>query len=471
MAIAGATTLIRPSAVWTRQPVEADDASIAVRLLSRYHPGLLRYQHGRQWAAEVDRFAKDWRTADTLGRKFLLLSELTASIRCGHTHCNPYNQPEIVETLMQGANLLPFHFDWLGDRIIATADPHGSGLEPGTEILAIDGVSASEHLAGLLPLARADGSLDNKRRAILSVTGAKYEFYDMVAAARGQYGQSIALSVKAPGGSSRDVSVDAIDVAARRSVMPGAPERGSDEPLWSARRDGSLGILTMPTWAVFNSAWDWKSWLEAQFDEWARGGFDRLIIDLRGNEGGLTEPGAVIASRLARQPVRPPAVRQLYRVSRVAEEDRQYLETYDDSLYEAGSIGTKVAEGWYSLPSEFTPSIQPQGKRFAGKVAVLCDATNSSATGSFAELVKRERLGTLIGQQTGKNQRGLNGTAYFFARLPESGLEFDLPLVAGITAGDPPDAGTMPDIVVEKTPESIASGGDPELAAARASLA
>lgn len=95
---------------------------------------------------------------------------------------------------------------------------------------------------------------------------------------------------------------------------------------------------------------------------------------------------------------------------------------------------------------------------------VLVGAANSSATFQFALAVKQSGMAALVGQTTGGNRRGINGSAFFFVRLPRTGLEVDLPLVAGMPRGTEPDAGVEPDIVVTPTPAQIAAGTDAELA-------
>ena len=109
--------------------------------------------------------------------------------------------------------------------------------------------------------------------------------------------------------------------------------------------------------------------------------------------------------------------------------------------------------------------------RFSGRVVVLTDSQNSSATFQFENLVRKNKLGTLIGQPTGGNQRGINGGAFFFLRLPKSGLEVDLPLISNFPVTAQPDAGLAPDVLVENTPEAVAKGIDLELQAATEFLA
>jgi hypothetical protein len=66
--------------------------------------------------------------------------------------------------------------------------------------------------------------------------------------------------------------------------------------------------------------------------------------------------------------------------------------------------------------------------------------------------------------------RGINGGAFFFLRLPGSGLELDLPLIARFPGGSPPDAGLVPDIEVVPGISDILAGRDVELSAVRAQL-
>jgi hypothetical protein len=63
--------------------------------------------------------------------------------------------------------------------------------------------------------------------------------------------------------------------------------------------------------------------------------------------------------------------------------------------------------------------------------------------------------------------RGINGGAYFFVRLPASGLEFDLPVRGYYPERPQRDAGVEPDIRVTNTAADIAAGYDRELETAR----
>lgn len=234
-----------------------------------------------------------------------------------------------------------------------------------------------------------------------------------------------------------------------------------------------MAVLRMPGWALYDSKWDWKAYLQQTFEQLAKAGTPALVIDLRGNEGGL-DVGDEILSHLLTAPLtmaNPPA-RVRYR--KVPEDLTPMLDTWDPSFRDWGDAAVPFDERFYTLTrwqdSGGSVTLQPRAPHFAGRVFVLVGADNSSATFQFAQQVRQSGLATLVGQPTGGNQRGINGGAFFFLRLPHSGIELDLPLIATFPAGDPPDAGLDPDILVQPTVSDIAEGRDSELDAVRKAL-
>jgi C-terminal processing protease CtpA/Prc len=101
---------------------------------------------------------------------------------------------------------------------------------------------------------------------------------------------------------------------------------------------------------------------------------------------------------------------------------------------------------------------------------VLVDAVCSSATFQFALAIKQNGMAALVGESTGGNRRGINGGAYFFIRLPATGLEVDLPIIGYFPPEPQPDAGVLPDVPVMPSVTDIARGRDPAMAAALARI-
>lgn len=450
------------------------DLDLLRRAFETVHPGLTRYLPPGGFAERTEAMKKWAGKGRTSAELFIALSRLTAAVRCGHTYPNPNNQREEVEQELFGArDRVPFTFRWLDGRLIVTGARTGNlSLRPGSEILSIDGTPAPELFRAMLPLTRADGQSDGKRMAQLGITGAeRYPAFDvfrpLLFPARA--GGIVRVSAKPYCGERQKLDLPALTEAELQAARQGR----SGAKSWTFAMRGGVGILTMPDWVTYRSKWDWKSYLDGVLDrlidERARG----LVIDLRGNEGG-TECGWHILERLIASDLELPRYVYRTRYRSLPVDLHQPLDTWDRNFRHWGAAATGPdIEGFYLLRREqdMSGSLRPRGRRFAGKIAVLVDAACSSATFQFARAIRERGIATLIGEPTGGNRRGINGGAYFFVRLPETGLEVDLPIIGSFPTSPQPDAGVLPDIQISPTIADIAVGRDPAMAAALRQLA
>ena len=454
------------------------DVDVLEQAYTRLHPGLYRYNTPAQMQANFAELRRELARSPDLSAAYLAYTRFAAKVRCGHTYPNFYNQPKAIQqALFEHDRRLPFHFRWLGGRMIVTADQSGNvALKPGTEVLAIDGIASGDILARMMELARADGGNDGKRVRQLEVQGLDdYEAFDIyLPLLYPQIGHRMRLRVRAPGeAAEREVRVDGLTRAQRRARDDG----GESDPSAGWRlefRDDGIAVLHTPNWALYDSEFDWKGFLRDSFAELQRRGTKTLVIDIRTNEGGV-DVGDMLLAHLSATPVTMPGYERRTRYRATPENLRPYLDTWDRSFDDWGAAATPIGDGFYRLMRDADDkpgyTVLPVSPRFAGKTYVLIGAVNSSATFEFARAVKHTKLATLVGQTTGGNRRGINGGAFFFLRLPNSGIELDLPLIGQFPLQDEPDAGIEPDIRVETTAADIASGRDAEMDAVLRDLA
>lgn len=458
------------------------DAAILRKAYEALHPGLYRYSSKAEMDAKFHALQKNLSRDLSLQDAFVAFSVFAAQVKCGHTYPNFFNQKSAVAAaLFQGQNRVPFYFRWLDQEIVVTRDfTPNHQLPRGTRVLSINGTPVRAILDRLMTIARADGSNDAKRIAYLEVSGdSVYEAFDVYFPLFfPQKSVAMQLVEQRPGEAKpQTLEVEALTFEQRIAPIKAreAGRKGGDVVVfeWKYLDDGTA-YLRMPTWALYDSKWDWKPWLNARLDEISERNSPALVVDLRGNEGG-NDIGDEILKRLVRNDLRVSAYRRLVRYRQSPAELDPYLDTWDPSFKNWGTAAAELEQPWPTAPpvqyfavKKYDDAsgdvIRPVGKPFRGKFYVLIDANNSSATFQFAQTVRQNKLGTLIGQPTGGNQRGINGGAFFFLRLPKTQIEMDLPLIGNFPASPQPDAGLAPDILVTPTLHDIIEGKDVEMA-------
>ena len=458
--------------VWADTVAEdwSGDVAILRQAWETMHPGVYRYSTPQGVVARLDGLAQAWSVPGSFRDRFLALTRVTASLKCGHTYPSPYNSSAaIVARLYPDRSLVPFLFRWIDGRMVVIRDDSGGLFPRGTVIVALDGVATQDLLARLLPLARADGTNRVKRTSLMEVRGEdRYETFDIHLPLVLPLKDLAAFTLS----DGRIVRAPLLTLADRRASASPAVKATKDTNPWTLQK-GSDGLhrLTMPNWGLYDSSFGWKPWLASVMDDLTADGARGLIVDLRGNEGGL-DCGNVIISRLIDRDLPLSRDQRWTRYRSAPEALRPHLNTWDRSFLDWGEAAVLSTErpGFYRLnradDSEGSGVIQPEGRRFKGRVAVLCDAANSSATFSFNQTVQDNGLATLIGQTTGGNLRGINGGAFVFLKLPASKLVIDLPLIASFPVTPQPDAAIRPDIAVPTKAEDIALGRDPQMLAA-----
>ena len=448
------------------------DFEILKKAYEELHPGLYRYNTKSQMEFHFEALKNELNRDLTLQQAYLAFSVFLAKIKCGHSYANFFNQPrQTADALFKRDDKVPFHFRWINGRMIVTRDlSSAQHLKPGTEILTINGTPVKTILKRLLAVARADGTNDAKRISYLELSGeSEYEAFNVYFPMLfPQTYNQIELRVKEPlAAKSKELQVQALThdqwlapIKTRIEARRGAAQ------VWDFKfLDKNTAYLRMPTWALFNSKWDWKQFLQATFDQLVENKPANLIIDLRGNEGGLGV-GDVILSRLIKRDLQIEGFKRLVRYRKVSPDLAPYLDTWDKSFLDWGEAATDFNNGFYALKRKNDKDgdiIKASDRPFEGRVFVLIDASNSSATFEFAQALQQNRLATLVGQPTGGNQRGINGGAFFFLRLPNSKIEIDIPLIGYFPPGPRPDAGLQPDIAIEPKVADIARGIDTEL--------
>ena len=177
------------------------------------------------------------------------------------------------------------------------------GLQRGTEVLAIDGRPVGRILDALLPYSRADGGNDAKRVSNLEVQGyGRYEAFDVFLPLvfPRDVGQPFALEIRRTPGGRVPSRCWYRRFPPTNVSLPRARRKATTNP-WTYREVAAgVGLLDMPTWALYNSEFAWESIPGPLFAELMPKGTRDLIIDLRANEGGVSVGDRILAHLIER---------------------------------------------------------------------------------------------------------------------------------------------------------------------------
>lgn len=455
-----------------------EDFEIVKTAYTTMHPGLYRYNTPEQVEQNLANLKGELSKDLTIPAAYIAFSKFVATIKCGHTYANFWNQPTVVKkSITYQPDKVPFHFRIVENRMIITESADEKALlKQGTEVLAINGHSVEAILATLIPLQRTDGANVGQQIVNLQLFGVdKFEAFDMYFPILfPPVDEKYELEIAQLDGSQKStVSVSAMSRKKRTQIIknrfPNAiPDLGPD--LWQFKMiDDKTALLTLHTFAIWNwKNFDWKAYIKNVFTTLKEKNIPNLIIDIRLNGGGADLVGLEILKNISQQPIILPARKELGRFTEFPTTVKPYLNTWDDWFETKGIKKLKpMGEGYYAIDGEISTKqkFKPYKNNYQGKVYLLVSPFNSSATYYLAGTAKRIGAATLVGQETGGNQRGINGGLIYFMTLPNSKIELDIPVTGDFQIGDFPDKGHEPDVFVAPKAVDIAAGVDTELAA------
>ena len=351
---------------------------------------------------------------------FALLAPITAKTGCGHTSVW---MPGSYWTEGEN-NMFPLIFNWIGDKVVVTGSYNNEPqIPPGTVIHTLNGREMNDILMDIYETAPSDALIEYGRRSAAARRFPMYytRLYGFPSEWR--------ISYTLPGNKKPDTVnlLPATNAAARAVVF-----KNFNNPELSLKRDPGkkIAILTIDSFIYYDRQEYFRNFLDSCFSEINNSGIDKLIIDLRNNDGGDPYAAAALLSHIEPSPL------------------PYYAEPYNH--YEV-----------------LADPVAPAKNRFTGKLAVLISGRCFSTNGHFCALLKYHKIGTIIGSPSGATYK-CNGGRDGVRTLENSKimLYFTRSSYAVAVSGMDKRKPIMPDIPVEETPEDIAAGRDPVLESA-----
>jgi hypothetical protein len=378
--------------------------------LENNHPDRLRYESAQTLAGLFDAAYHSLRDDMTAGEFYRLVAPLVARYHCGHTAIHPAGSfsPRMV---------LPLGIYLADGKAHVDAD-YGSmsGIQPGCEVLAIDGRPISAIVERMLAGICADAL--NTSAKIQRLNRYFFLYYNYF------WGEAdcFDLRVKGPAGQAESlVRVNARDFALVNGEVAGRFAASSRLLL---ELTGNRAVLTVPSFVISQNT-DYRTFFENAFRQMNDQGVTRLIIDIRGNSGGDPEMAAALIAHLATAPF----------------------------VYFKKGL---------SYPDLFAATA-PHAVHFSGTVQVLIDGGCFSTSGHFCALVRHLGLAAFVGETGGGTFRCHDNSREFILnhtrmrlRVAQTTFEAAVP-DQDVSLGFPPDFRVVPTI------SDILSGADAQM--------
>jgi Peptidase family S41 len=298
-------------------------------------------------------------------------------------------------------------------------------LVPGAEVLAINGVPAAAILDTLMRRQVRDGHNTTFPAWILNNWFKEYY--------RLSFGEPARFSVDLGSASGRmTVIVPALPKdSIRANIARNHPDVGAEnevKPLLRIAADAHHAVLTIPTFDDLRDPGapkrSGRALIHDAFGALRARKVQRIVLDLRGNQGGEPALAKLLLSYLLDEPF------QL--------------------VWKGPASGTS----------------RPQRDPFAGKLIVLMDGGSFSVTGMVLSCLERHGRATFIGEEAGGNRTIIAGSPKHL-RLPNTGMDCYISTRLWRMVDRPNDGhGVMPTIPVSPTIDDIIDGRDPVMEAA-----
>ncbi len=450
------------------------DVALARETYERIHPGYDRYTSEENLNAGWENILDQSKTNGglTVGELYLALTRILVEIRCDHT------KAELPKSLARDRNVtpvyLPFHWDVIEGRAFIRKAAENLPVATGDELLAIDGRPVAEIFEEIRPFIPVDGYTDFVRDLSLSYSN------ELMGGAVDHFGAllydirpSAQLTVRSPSGETRQISVSRVTFDELNAIDTGTVRRPNFADAVTFERIGeNAAYLRVDTFVNYRKPVDPSDIFVPIFKALRKEQRDHLILDLRNNGGGSTEPMRELFAHLTTEKAR------LVRDTRASTLDfdglRDHLWTWDSSALNPNPrMFNQNDDGSYSLKSkrnEETRLIKPARNSFKGQIYALSSHSNSSGSAILLAKLRDMNRAIIVGEETGGSAEGPTAGIIFTLTLPESGIRTRVPGLRSyndIAAFDH-GKGIRPDVSADVTVSSYLNGEDPALDAARA---
>jgi Peptidase family S41 len=451
-----------PKKTFSLEELKADFAFLR-KCLEEAHPGLNWYVSKDSLNVVFDNFEKSL-TAPLTERQFRnQLFPVLAEIRCGHSSLT--NSKERMKYLEKNnTKYIPFDIIATNTQLfIKENKSKDSTISKGTEILSINGEKSKVMLDKFAQSFMSDGY--NQTHRYYTVKNNFQNWYPRLYEEK----DSFALVLKDSLGRIQNVNLPCIDA---KSFPFDKKNENKSAILFSNKKvntfrlddqNPKIGILKV---GVFTPMGYWRLYRKT-FKYIKKHNIEDLVLDLRGNGGGMIFHPGHLLSYLITQQEETNVYRKFEKPSFLAQTEGKgkplnITYKYIPKIPKKWGVTTLKNDSIYKITIKNRVRTK---NHYNGKLFILIDAGCFSATTLTAAYLKKNRRGLFIGEETGGGEKGCNAMVMNYLELPNSKLRYRFPFfrVEHDVTPEQVGRGIFPDVPIKYDRKARLQGRDLEL--------
>jgi len=428
---------------FSKEQVKSDIEFLELSLLE-YHPNLFVYSSKQ----EIDSCFNELKESlsDNISKQeaYRLISTSSSIVKDGHFVIQP--DEKTVKNFYSNAKLFPLDIYWINADAFILKNYTNENIGIGDKLLSINGLDVEKIRRTILDGALRDGYnttypnwiLNNFNRAYYGFYIGNSEVYEIEINK-----ESGLIEKKQIKGLTYTEISNSRKINYPEYYKQLKEEKGIELKIDSVTKSALLTIKSFEN-SILKKTYhqNFKKSINSAFKTIDQQGISELIIDLRGNQGGEVRNGIFLLKYLLNESFQ--AV--------------QSFTVVDKKQYDSEIKRNKAVKG---IGNKY---LEPFEQNYRGNLYVLIDGGSFSCSGIFTWVLKKQKRGIIIGNESGGSAYTLVGAPNKTIILPNTKLQVTIPLLQYILQDykDETKTGVVPDVVINPTISDIINGTDCE---------
>ena len=395
--------------------------------LQKVHAGLYRYKTKAEMDFVFDSCFAAIKDSMTVTDFYAITSYVIAAIEDGHTNCKLPG--DIAKAYLGNVKVFPAMVMFINNRAFVFCCKQNDDLT-GAEIVAVNGHPMDEIVQKLFKYLQSDGGIQSHKNWELPDNF--YLLYGIVYGTTDRF--SVTYKTKA-----REIKTGVLQADVLKNFICPSPFKRPEKYLQLTYKPGNIAVLTIQTFFdgfLDNTHENFGKFLDSAFNDINSKHAKKLIIDIRGNQGGNDGNGIMLYSYLTGKPF------MYYAAQETVSE--KFVQKDHSNL-------------WLQ---------QPKQNNFVGEVFILANGRSFSASAEFSAIAKSNGRARFIGEECGGGYYGNTSGDDANVTLPNSQIICRVPMVkytSAVKKVKGTDRGVIPDYPVYPTINDIIEHKDSQM--------